>query len=122
MKSQLATQQSIFTKLNARGKAARTASNRVCHVLAEHKKSFQDREMVNKAFVEAAELLVVDLKIKDKVVSVIKDIQLSRNTVTRRCEEMEENLTAQSRKDRARCECFSLQFDGPTDSVDVAQL
>ena len=33
LKSQLATQQSIFTKPNTRSKAAKIASYRVCHVL-----------------------------------------------------------------------------------------
>jgi len=33
LKSQLATQQSIFTKPNTRGKAAKIASYRVCHIL-----------------------------------------------------------------------------------------
>jgi len=42
LKSQLATQQSIFTKPNTRGKAAKIASYRVCHILAKYKKSFQD--------------------------------------------------------------------------------
>jgi len=33
LKSQLATQQSIFTKPNTRGEAAKVASYRVCHIL-----------------------------------------------------------------------------------------
>jgi len=33
LKSQLATQQSIFPKPNTRGKAAKIASYRVCHIL-----------------------------------------------------------------------------------------
>ena len=51
--------------------------------------------------------------------SAIKDIQLSRNTVRRRCKKMEENLAAKLQKDIAKCECFSLQFDESTDFVDV---
>ena len=35
---------------------------------------------------------------------------------------MEENLVAQLERDIDRCECFSLQFDESTDSVDIAQL
>lgn len=121
LKLQLDTQQSIFTRPNTRGKAANTASYRVCHVLAKHKKSFQDGEMVKEAFIEAADSLFVDFKNKAEIMSAIKDIQLSRN-VTRRCEGMEENLAAQLHRDIAVCVSFSLQFDESTDSVDVAQL
>ena len=52
----------------------------------------------------------------------IKDIQLSRNTMTKQCERMEENLAARLQRDIARSECFSLQFDESTSSVDVAHL
>ena len=122
MKSQLATQQSIFTKPNTRGKASKIASYQVCHILAKYKKSFQDGEMVNKAFIEAADSLFGNFKNKDEIMSEIKDLQLSRSTVTRRFEGMEENLAAQLERDIDRCECFSLQFDDSTDYVDIAQL
>ncbi|XP_067937246.1 general transcription factor II-I repeat domain-containing protein 2A-like [Watersipora subatra] len=122
LKSQLAAQQSIFTRPNTRGKAAKIASYRVCQVLAKHKKPFQDGAMVKEAFMEAADSLFVDFKNKDEIMSAIKDVQLSRSTMTRRCEEIEKNVTAQLQRDIAMCECFSLQFDESTDSVDVAQL
>ena len=54
-KSQLAAQQSIFTKPNTRTKAAKITSYRVCHVLAKYKKSFQDEEMVKEAFIKASD-------------------------------------------------------------------
>ena len=54
-KSQLAAQQSIFTKSNTRSKAAKITSYRACHVLPKYKKSFQDGEMVKKAFIKAAD-------------------------------------------------------------------
>ena len=56
-KSQLAAQQSIFTKPNTRSKAAKITSYRVCHVLSKNKKSFQDGEMVKEAFIKAADWL-----------------------------------------------------------------
>ena len=55
LKSQLATQQSIFTEPNTKSKAAKQALYGVCHVLAKNKKSFQDGEMVKEAFIEAAD-------------------------------------------------------------------
>ena len=78
--------------------------------------------MVKEAFIEAADSLFGNFKNKDETMSAIKDLQLSRSTVTKRFEGMEENLAAQLERDIDRCECFSLQFDESTDSVDIAQL
>ena len=78
--------------------------------------------MVKKAFTEAANSLFGNLKKKDKIMSAIKGLQLSRSTVIRRFEVMEENLAAQLERDIDRCECFSLQFDESIVSVDIAQL
>lgn len=122
LKAQLAARQSIFTKLKTQSKAATIASYRVSHVLAKHKKTFQDGEIVKEAFLEAAHSLFEDFKNKAEIVKVIKDVQLSRNTTTRRCEEMAVDVEEQLRKDIDACECFSLQFDESTDMVDVAQL
>ena len=49
-------------------------------------------------------------------------MQLSRNTVTRRCEAMSGDIEQQLQNDIDACLCFSLQFDESTDAVDVAQL
>ncbi|XP_049444494.1 general transcription factor II-I repeat domain-containing protein 2-like [Epinephelus fuscoguttatus] len=122
LKSQLAAQQSIFTRPNTKGKAATIASYRVSHVLAKHKKSFKHGEVVKEAFIEAADALFDEFKNKMEIVAAIKDVQLSRNTVTRQCEAMTEDVEGQLKKDIDACECFSLQFDESTDTVDVAQL
>ncbi|XP_053173285.1 general transcription factor II-I repeat domain-containing protein 2A-like [Scomber japonicus] len=122
LKSQLAAQQSVFTRPNTKGKAATTASYRVSHVLAKHKKSFKDGEVVKEAFIEAADALFGEFKNKTEIVTAIKDMQLSRNTVTRRCEGMAEDVESQLKNDIDACECFSLQFEESTDVVDVAQL
>ena len=74
MNSQLATQQSIFIKPNTRSKATKIASYRLCHILAMYKKSFQDREMFKKTFVEAANSLFGNFKNKDEIMSAIKDL------------------------------------------------
>ncbi len=122
LKTQLAAQQSVFTRSNTKGKAATMASYRVSHVLAKQKKSFKDGEVVKEAFIEAADALFGEFKNKTEIVSTIKDMQLSRNTVTRRCEGMAEDVETQLKKDIDACECFSLQFVKSTDAVDVAQL
>jgi len=78
--------------------------------------------MVKEAFIEAADSLFENFKNKNEIMSAIKDLQLSRSTVTRRFEGMEQNLAAELERDICRCECFSIQFDESTDSVDIAQL
>lgn len=122
LKSQLIGQQSLFTKPNSKAKAATEASFRVSHTIIKHKKSFQDGQMVKEAFVEAADSLFRDFKNNPEIVSAIKAVQLSRSTVTRRCEVMADDLTQQLWKDIADCQCFSLQLDESTDLSDTAQL
>ncbi|KAF7650099.1 hypothetical protein LDENG_00131240 [Lucifuga dentata] len=122
LKSQLIGQQSFFTQPNSKAKAATEASFRVSHSIIKHKKSFQDGEMIKEAFVEAADSLFQDFKNKPEILSSIKALQLSRSTVTRRCEVMADDLTQQLWKDIADCECFSLQLDESMDISDTAQL
>ena len=62
LKSQLSGQQSFFSQLSSKAKAATEASFRVSHSIIKHKKSFQDGEMINEVFVEAADLLFWDFK------------------------------------------------------------
>ncbi len=78
--------------------------------------------MVKEAFVEAADSLFRDFKNKAEILSSIKALQLSRTTVTRRCETMAQDLTQQMWKDIGDCEYFSLQLDESTDVSDTAQL
>lgn len=79
LKSQLAAQQSLFTKPNTRGKAATIASYRVSHVLVKHKKLFKDGEMVKEAFLEAADSLFGGFKNKTEIMAAVKDIQKHSN-------------------------------------------
>ena len=98
------------------------ASYRVCHVLVKYRKSFQDGKMVKESFIEAADSLFETFKNKNEIMSAIKDLQLSKSTVTKRFEGMEENLTAKLERVIGRYECFSIQFVKSIDSVDIAQL
>ncbi|CAL9685305.1 unnamed protein product [Knipowitschia caucasica] len=122
LKGQLSARQSIFTKPKTQGKAATIASYRISNVLVKHKKPFGDGDMMKEAFLELADSLFGDFKNKPEIVKAIKDVQLSRNTVTRRCESMSVDVEEQLRRDIDMCECFSLQFDESTDIMDVSQL
>lgn len=61
----------------------------------QRKKSFKDGKVVEEAFVEAADALFSESKNKTDIVAAIKDVQLSSNTVTQRCEGMAEGLEEQ---------------------------
>ena len=65
-KCHLSGQQSLFSQLTSKVKAATEASFRVSHLIEKNKKSFQDGEMVKEAFVEAADSLFRDLKTRQK--------------------------------------------------------
>ena len=74
---------------------------------------------MKEAFLDAVDSLFDNFKNKTEIMKAIKEVQLSHNTTTRRCEvDVEEQL----RKDIDVWKCFSLQFDESTDMVDVAQL
>lgn len=56
------------------------------------------------------------------MIDQIKDLQLSRYTVTRRIEKLSEDIICQLKEDINICVAFSLQFDESTDVRDTAQL
>lgn len=74
--------------------------------------------MIKDVFVGAADSLFRDFKNKSEIMSAIKAVQLSRNTVTVHVVD----LTQQLRKDMTDCERFSLQLDECTTRHDTAQL
>lgn len=83
LKSQLLGHQSLFTRPTAKAKAATEASFRVSRTIVRHKKSFQDGVMVKEAFIEATYSLFKDLTNKTEIMSAVKAVQWTRNTVTR---------------------------------------
>ena len=66
LKSQLSRQQSLFSQLSSKAKAATEVSFWASHSIIKHKKSFQDGEMIREAFVEAADSLFRDFKTNRK--------------------------------------------------------
>lgn len=74
------------------------------------------------AFLDGSEKLFSNFKNKSEILNAIKDLQLSRSTVTRRIEDMNKNVTRQLEDDIQSCRSFSLHLDESTDIVDTAQL
>ena len=112
----------MFTRPAKQSKAATIASFKISHILAKHKKPFEDRMVVKEAFIEAGEVLFGDFKNKTEIMSAIKKLQLSRPTVTRRVEVMSQDMADKLKYDIMECTYFSLQFDESTDMTDTAQL
>jgi hypothetical protein len=122
LKKQLIGQQSIFLRTVDKNKAATEASYRVSQIIAQKKKPYEDGEMIKQAFLEAADSLFANFRNKDEILSAIKSMQLSANTVMRRVEVMSNDIFLQLRTDLDNCVYFSLQLDESTDVVDTAQM
>lgn len=122
LKAHLGAQQHLFAKPLLQSQAGTEASFRIANVLVKHKKPFQDGEMMKQAFLEAGNVLFDKFKNKSEIMQAIKDMPLSRQSVTRRVEGMGENLRNKLKMDIDNCCFFSLQFDESTDIVDTSQL
>lgn len=118
----LKKEQTMFTRPAKQSKAATIASFKISHILAKHKKPFEDGSVVKEAFIEAGETLFGDFKNKTEIMSAIRELQLSRLTVTRRIEVMSQDIADKLKHDIMKCTYFSLQFDESTDMTDTAQL
>jgi len=122
LKISLNFQQSMFKKICSKSKMATLASLRVSRLFIQHKKPFTDGELFKEAFLAAADSLFENFKNKKEIVDAIKDMQLSRHTVTRRVETIANDLRSQLKLDFENCDWFSLQFDESTDNSDMSQL
>ncbi|PNF31602.1 hypothetical protein B7P43_G18079, partial [Cryptotermes secundus] len=94
----------------------------LCNSSVSVKKPFSDGEIVKEAMISAGESLFDGHKDKSSLMSSIKGLQLSHQTVARRVERISDNLEYQLHQDLQSCEYFSLQLDESTDISDVAQL
>lgn len=122
LKSNLTTQQSVFTRHVEKSKRATIASFKISHILAKKKKPFQDAELLKEAFLTGADCLFEGFSNKHEIMTAIQDLQLSNNTVTRRIHAISTDLQTQLKTDLEICDYFSLQFDESTDISDTAQL
>ncbi len=122
LKTSLHSQQLIFKKLTNISTSATKASLRVTRILVQHKKPFTDGEIFKNAFLEAADSLFENMKNKQEIINSIQNMQLSKQTVTKRVENIASDIRLQLMNDFKICTCFSLQFDESTDACDTAQL
>ena len=81
-----------------------------------------DRELLKDYFLSEAESLLGDFKNKYDIITNIKELQLSKRTVTRRVELLGENMNSKLMLDIKDCHAFSLQLDESNDFTDTTQL
>ncbi|GFX85520.1 DUF4371 domain-containing protein [Trichonephila clavipes] len=117
LKSNLHLQQSLFTRPGTKAKAFK-----ITEVLIKRKKPFEDGELIKEALCKAGEVLFHGFKNKSEIISSINNISLSRYSVMRRTEAMNNNLEDLLNDDLKACKFQSLQFDESTDISDIAQL
>ncbi|KAF0042460.1 hypothetical protein F2P81_005992 [Scophthalmus maximus] len=108
----LEKQQGCFTN---RDGATRT-SFVIAHKIAQNSKPFSEGEFVKECMVESAALLCPEKK------EAFENIPLSRRTVTRRMEDITENLEFQLQSEVGSFDFFSLVLDESCVVRDTAQL
>ena len=84
--------------------------------IAKASKPFSEGEFVKECMVQTADILCSEIKRKFEKVS------LSRRTVTRRVELIDENIASQLNKKSDSFGLYSLALDESTDVKDTAQL
>uniref|UniRef100_UPI0037E99D8B general transcription factor II-I repeat domain-containing protein 2-like n=1 Tax=Semicossyphus pulcher TaxID=241346 RepID=UPI0037E99D8B len=111
-------QQSVFTNLAKSGEAVTQASYVVAQEIARRSKPFSDREFVRDCILKVADIVCPEQKTK------VRDISLSNDTVTRRIEDLANDLKEQlgQRVEGLETGAFSIALDESTDISDTAQL
>ena len=116
-KRKVSAQKSIFTKSTSTQKKALLASFVVSAEIAKAKKPCSDGEFVKRCSVKMASALG-----EQKIASEFENVPLSKQTVTRRIEEIGSHLVNKLKTIVADSVYFSLALDESTDVTDTAQL
>ncbi|XP_078542371.1 general transcription factor II-I repeat domain-containing protein 2B-like [Lissotriton helveticus] len=122
LKQALPSQQKIFHCQMKESEAVTEASFKICYLLAKHKKTFSDAELVKQYFLSAAKILFDNYTNKASLLKEIGALQLSDSTCARRIEAMGQNVQEQVIKAVRESPFFSIAMDESTDIGDVAQL
>lgn len=116
MTASLLAQQQHFFRANKLQENSTVASYAVSQLIAEHGKPLSDGEFVKHCLIKVAEIMCPE-KTQD-----FSNVSLSRQTVTRRIEDLSANLNQQV-SDKARAfQFYSIACDESTDATDTAQL
>ena len=109
-------QRKAFSSQSRSNAAAVRASFRVASVIAAHGRPFSDGELVRECLLEVAD------EVSPESVAAFKAVSLSTSTVTRRVEDIADDLTAQLAGKTESFSNYSIALDESTDISDTAQL
>lgn len=117
-KEEIRKRQNVFRKISCENLAMIEASYEIALALAKKKKAFSDGEEIVKPCLQIFARRLGDTSIERKA----DEIALSKQTVTRRTEELSHDVVQQLKDLVQSCTFFSLALDESTDVCDVAQL
>ncbi|XP_022175759.1 general transcription factor II-I repeat domain-containing protein 2-like [Myzus persicae] len=106
----------LFKKQNSTKTNVVQASYKVANLIASETKPLSEGDFIKKCI-----LTVVEEIIPEKL-ELFKEISLSRNTITRRVENIGNNILTQLQNKARDFKYFSLALDESTDITDTAQL
>lgn len=110
------SQQAIFKTVISESEGVVRASYAIAKRIASNSKPFSDGDFIKKCILDAAS------SVCPKNLDELKKISLSRNTITRRVEELACNVESTLKERLRGCTFFSLAIDESTDQTDTAQL
>lgn len=117
LKKKVSAQKNLFNKSTTLQKNALLASYIVSAEIAKAKKSFTDGEFVKKCCIEVAQAFG-----QEKFSNELKNVSLSKQTVSRRIEEISKHVSSEISNIVSESSYFSLALDESTDLTDTAQL
>ena len=121
LQKDLKCQQNIFVKRIKLAEAETYASNAVSWEIARHMKPFTDGEFVKHCMCLSAEYLLPAPE-GSGILEKFKLIQLSARTVTRRIQNLANDVKEQLDNDLSAAQFISIALDESTDVTDSAQL
>lgn len=116
LETNYAKRQQVFFAPIKHNDAAVRASYRVASVIAGHGRPFTDGEFIKKCMLEVAE------EVSPGSLSAFKAVSLSASTVTRRVDEISNDIKSQLQLRMKQFVNFSIALDESTDISDTAQL
>jgi hypothetical protein len=128
LKRNLRSHQAIVSKPINKAKVAIIGSYKITEILAKKKKKkkkkkpFEVCNVIKQWLVVAGDSLFDEFKNRTEICNATKEVQLSRNTITRRGECTSDDNEQKLRQDLDICGFFSLQLDEATDVCDIYQL
>ena len=103
-------------------KATLQSSIAIAELLAKKRKPFADGELIKEGAIKLIETLCSEETYKQKVLDKIHNVPMSRMTMSRRTEDIAEDIRQQQLNDLRSSPYYAIALDESSDIVDMAQL